>query len=187
MDFIELVKKNRSYRRFYQEKNIDKSTLDYLIGLARYIPSARNLQPLKYKAVYEPALCDEVFKTLAWAGYLTDGAPKKGERPSAYIVICNDRNISPQSTWDQGIAAQTIMLGATDKGSGGCIIASIKKAAISQLLSLPESLEPVFVLALGYPKEKVIITDAYDGNIKYYRDSDGTHYVPKRPEAEEHI
>jgi nitroreductase len=105
----------------------------------------------------------------------------EGERPSAYIVILEDRRISESTQWDQGIMAQTIMLGATEKGLGGCIIASVRKEDLSRTLDLPEHLKVVLVLALGYPKEEVVIEQIPEnGSVVYWRDSQGVHHVPKR-------
>ncbi len=184
MDFAQLVKNNRSRRRFRESVRVERSLLEKLVSLARYTPSARNMQPLKFKIVDNPELCSKVFSTLSWAGYLGGWEPAEGERPSAYIVICNDSRLSDHSQWDQGITAQTLMLGAVSESLGGCIIATIRKAELSQHLSLAPYLEPVLVLALGYPIEEVEVVDVHSGDVKYYRDSAGVHYVPKRKEEE---
>ena len=54
-------------------------------------------------------------------------------------------------------------------------------AIISEALSLPKNLEPVLLLGLGIPEEEVVITEAHEGQTKYYRDENDVHYVPKRP------
>ena len=182
MEFKEIVKKNRSYRRFFESREIDEETLLGLIDLARQTASGRNMQPLKYAIVNTPETCKKLYPFVAWAGYLKDwDGPEEGDRPAAYIVMCNDISLAEESKWDQGISAQTIMLGAVDAGLGGCIIGSFRKKEISELLGLPQNLVPALVLALGVPKEVVILTDVKeDGDIKYYRDEGGTHFVPKR-------
>lgn len=179
---IDIVKRNRSYRRFYQDKPIDRKELIDLVGLARLSPTGRNLQPLKFFLSNDELLNKKIYPSLAWAGYLKDwDGPVEGERPSAYIVILEDRRISESTQWDQGIMAQTIMLGATEKGLGGCIIASVRKEDLSRALNLPEHLKVVLVLALGYPKEEVVIEQMPEnGSVVYWRDSQGVHHVPKR-------
>lgn len=179
---IDIVKRNRSYRRFYQDKPIDRKELIDLVGLARFCPTGRNLQPLKFFLSNDELLNKKIYPSLAWAGYLKDwDGPVEGERPSAYIVILEDRRISESTQWDQGIMAQTIMLGATEKGLGGCIIASVRKEDLSRTLDLPEHLKVVLVLALGYPKEEVVIEQMPEnGSVVYWRDSQGVHHVPKR-------
>ena len=83
----ELLQKNRSYRRFYQDVRITREELTEFVGLTRYCASGRNAQALKYKIVVDSDLCDKVFPNLAWAGYLKDwNGPEEGERPVAYLV-----------------------------------------------------------------------------------------------------
>lgn len=178
----ELVYKNRSYRRFYESESIDRETLVELVDLARVSASGRNLQSLKYYISNEKSLNDKIFQTLAWAGYLKEWAgPAEGERPSGYIVILEDTTLGAAMAHDQGIASQSILLGAVEKGLGGCIIASVKKAELSKILELPEHLSIALVLAIGKPKEEVIMVEmAEDGDVKYWRDEEGRHYVPKR-------
>jgi nitroreductase len=182
MDFKDLAKNNRSYRRFDEQFSIARETLAELIGLARYAASGRNAQPLKYFLSNDRDLNEQIYSTLAWAGYLKEWpGPKKGERPSAYIVVLLDRNISDSFLCDDGIAMQNILLGAVEKGLGGCILRSINKPRLSAFLNLPHHLEIIDVVALGKPVETVVITNAgEDGDIRYYRDENGVHYVPKR-------
>jgi nitroreductase len=178
----DLVKKNRSYRRFLQEVPIEHQTLKELIDLARLSPSAANLQPLKYIRSCEPEKNALIFPHLAWAGYLKEWpGPLEGERPSAYIVILTDTEITDSTGCDHAIAAQTILLGATEKGLGGCIIASINRQQLRDALNIAPRYDILLVLALGKPKEQVVIDPVGpDGTIKYWRDGNGIHHVPKR-------
>lgn len=182
MDFKNLAKKNRSFRRFDEQFVIYRDTLLELIELTRYAASGRNAQPLKYFLSNEKVLNELIFSTLAWAGYLKDWpGPEKGERPSAYIIVLLDHNISDNFLCDDGIAMQNILLGAVEKGLGGCIIRSINKSRLTAILNLPERFEIIDVVALGKPVETVVITNVGEnGDIKYYRDGNGVHYVPKR-------
>jgi len=178
----DLILKNRSYRRFYQDYAVSRATLEELIDLARLSASGGNRQPLKYILSCEPEKNALIFPHLAWAGYLTDWpGPAEGERPSAYIVILGDKTISESFGCDHGIAAQSIMLGATEKGLGGCMIGSIDTEGLRKALNIPSHLEILLVLALGKPKETVTIekVDA-SSSIKYWRDFKGVHHVPKR-------
>jgi nitroreductase len=179
----DLILKNRSYRRFHQEVGIKLETLRELVDLARLSASARNAQPLKYILSCEPQRNSLIFPHLAWAGYLTGlSGPCEGERPSAYIVILGDMEIRRSFGCDHGVAAQSIMLGATEKGLGGCIIASIEREGLRKSLEIPLRYEILLVLALGKPKETVVIEAVEDsGDTKYWRDSEGVHHVPKRP------
>jgi len=179
----DLILKNRSYRRFDQSRPIEFSTLKELVNLARMSASANNSQPLKYFLSAESETNDLIFPQLGWAGYLEDWhGPAEGERPAAYIVILGDKNIRQNFGCDHGIAAQSILLGAVEMGLGGCMMGSVKKAQVQQALNIPENLEILLVIALGRPAEKVVLeeTDS-SGDIKYWRDENSVHHVPKRP------
>jgi len=178
----DLILKNRSYRRFYQEIGVKLETLRELVDLARLSPSARNAQPLKYILSCDPERNSLIFPHLAWAGYIKGwSGPCQEERPSAYIIILGDTDISRSFGCDHGIAAQSIMLGATEKGLGGCMIASIDREGLREALDIPPRYEILLVLALGKPKETVMIEKVgSNGDTRYWRDSEGVHHVPKR-------
>lgn len=179
----DLVLKNRSYRRFYQDERISGDILRELIDLARMTGSTANSQALKYYLAVDEETCAKIYPSLAWAGALPDwDGPEEGERPSAYIVIVCDESIAKNKMWDEGIAAQTIMLGAAEKGLGGCMIGSINRSQLAQTLGLDlERYHISLVLALGKPKETVVtVPVGEDGSTTYYRDENQVHYVPKR-------
>jgi len=182
----DLILKNRSYRRFYQEVDIKLETLRELVDLARLSASAMNAQPLKYILSCERQRNSLIFPHLVWATFLkTWPGPAEGERPSAYIIILGDTEVSRFWDYDAGIAAQSILLGATETGLGGCMLANIRKEGLRKALKIPERYEILLVLALGKPKEKVVIeTVGANGDTKYWRDSEGVHHVPKRPLGE---
>jgi nitroreductase len=177
-----LILQNRSYRRFYEDDPVEMSLLEELIDLARNSASAGNKQSLKYILSTSREMNAMIFPTLAWAGYLKNwNGPEPGERPGAYIVILGDREISEKFYCDHGIAAQSILLGATEKGLGGCIIGSINRKSLEKILGLSRQYEILLVLALGKPREKVVLEEARDNDIRYWRDDQQVHHVPKRP------
>lgn len=181
MNLKDLISKTRSYRRFDESYRIKTKTLESLIDLARLSPSGANRQPLKYLIYNTPEACERVFPFIAWAGYLLEWAgPEKGERPSGYIIILGDKSVTDIFGVDHGIAAQSIMLGASEAGLGGCIIASIKREELRDDLKIPDNFEILLILALGKPVEKVIIDEIKEGDVKYWRDNENTHHVPKR-------
>jgi nitroreductase len=178
----ELVKKNRSYRRFDEKHIISIETLEELVDLTRFAPSAANFQPLRYVLVSDMKINKEIFIHTRWGGYIEGGAaPKEGERPSAYIVVTVDIENNKWAPYDIGIAAQTILLAANEKGLGGCMIASCEKDELAKILNVPSGFVVDLVIALGKPIEKVVI-DEIDpgGDIKYWRDENEVHHVPKR-------
>jgi len=178
----ELIIRNRSYRRFHEDVPVAGETLRECVDCARLSASAANLQPLKYIISSTPETNARIFPNLAWAGYLRDWpGPSAGERPSAYIVILGNRKLSGFLEYDCGIAAQSILLAASEKGLGGCIIASVRRAEMKTVFSIPDDHELLVVIALGAPKEKVVIEAIEPAHgIMYWRDSEGVHHVPKR-------
>ena len=178
----DLVLRNRSYRRFDQGTAIDPDTLRQLVDLARLSASASNKQPLKFYLVCDPATNALIFPNLGWAGYLKDWAgPDEDERPTGYIIILGDTEIRTSFGCDHGIAAQSILLGATERGLGGCMIGSVKRDALRKALGIATQFEILLVLALGKPKEIVVIDSVGpDGDTRYWRDEDSVHRVPKR-------
>lgn len=178
----ELIKENRSCRRFYEDHSVALKTLEDFVDLARLSASGANLQPLKYILACQPAINAEIFSCLAWAGYLKDWpGPEAGERPAAYIVILGDTTISKDFGCDHGIAAQSILLGARERGLAGCMIGSVNRKKLREILNIETHLQILLVLAIGKPKEKVVIeTIGPDGSIRYWRDAQAVHHVPKR-------
>ncbi len=178
----DLILKSRSYRRFYEDQKIELETLKQLVDLARLSASGRNAQPLKYILSCDQEKNARIFPALTWAGYLKDwGGPKVGERPAAYIIVRGDKEISQTFGIDLGIAAQSMMLGANEIGLGGCMMTGFQTPMLAQAMEIPERYEILLVIALGKPREKVVLEPMpEDGNIKYWRDEDGTHHVPKR-------
>jgi nitroreductase len=181
MNIKDLVTKTRTYRRFDESHRIEYEVLEQFIGLARLSASGANRQPLKFLIFNSPEDCKRVFPCTAWAGYLKEWpGPEPGERPSAYIIILGDTSISEGFGIDHGIAAQSIMLGASEAGLGGCMIGSIKKDDLRNEFNIPAGLEILLILALGKPVEKVVIEEIKNGDVKYWRDSEKVHHVPKR-------
>jgi nitroreductase len=181
MDLKDLFFKTRTCRRFDESHKVGMETLENLVDLARLSSSGGNRQPLKYLLLNTPAQCEKIFPFLAWAGYLTEwSGPDRGERPSSYIIILGDKSITDNFGLDHGIAAHSILLGATNEGLGGCIIASIKREELCDELRIPDRFEVLLVLAIGKAVEQVIIDEIINDDVKYWRDAQGVHHVPKR-------
>ena len=179
----ELVRSNRTRRRFRQDQRVSYETLRELVNLGRLSPCGGNQQSLKYIVSHYSDLNAQIFETLAWAGALPEWpGPAEGERPAAYIIILGDTDISTSCGCDHGIAAQSIMLGAIERGLGGCMLSAVRRDVLCATLNIPERYTIELVLALGVPAEEVVIEelDEPDGSIEYWRDPDGTHHVPKR-------
>jgi len=178
----ELIRQNRSCRRFHEDYGVDMEILKDLVNLARLSASAANLQPLKYILSCNAEKNERIFAYLAWAAYLKDWpGPKAGERPSAYIIIVGDTRITRDFGCDHGIASQSILLGAREKGLAGCMIGAINRKDLRKFLNIEDRFKILLVLAIGKPKEEIMIeTVDDDSKIKYWRDNDGIQHVPKR-------
>lgn len=178
----DLIIRNRSYRRFHESVKVPQDKIKNWIELARFSASGRNMQPLKYAVCTDPELNSQIFHQLGWAGYLLNWrGPAEGERPSAYVAVLHDKSLADNHYCDDGIAVQSILLGAVEEGFGGCIIGTVNKGKVAKILQLPENMEILWIIALGKPAEEVVLETEKNGDIKYWRDENGTHHVPKRP------
>lgn len=180
--FSELVKANRSYRKFDQSQLVSEEELITLIDLARLAPSSKNRQALKFLPITGDQDIDVVFRQLKWAWFLKDWeGPAEHERPPAYIILLLDKQLNDKADFDAGIAAQTILLGAVERGLGGCIIRTINRYELGKYFQLPDFMEIILVLAIGKPAQTVVLDEVdYRGNMEYWTDDEGRHHVPKR-------
>lgn len=178
----DLIAKSRSYRRFDESVPVPMETLKELVELARLCPSAANRQPLKFMLFNDAETNAKILDCLAWAGYLSHWrGPAEGERPTGYILILGDTQIGKGYEVDEGIMAQSMMLGAVEQGFGGCMLGAIQRDKLRERLDIPEHFEILLVMALGKPAETVVIDPVgEDGDIKYWRDDEDVHHVPKR-------
>lgn len=185
MNMKELATKNRSYRRFQESEPISPEQLKSLVELARLSASAANLQPLKFILSHDPMRNGAIFSCLRWESFIKGfPAPGQGRRPAAYIVILGDTSITKNFWCNHGIAAQSILLGAVEMGFGGYLLTDFDGQALAGFLKIPDNCEILLVIALGLPRERVVITEAEDGKIAYWRDINKVHHVPKRSLSE---
>jgi nitroreductase len=182
MALRELLARNRSVRRFREDRPLHEKTLVGLVELTRLCPSAANRQPLKYRIAWEPEENARIFAHLRWAAALKDWpGPAPGERPTGYVVILGDRRVASDFYCDHGIAAQTMLLAAAEQGLGGCMVGSIDRDGLRRTLALAEHFDILLVLALGWPNETVVLEmDKSPDQVPYWRDEEGVHHVPKR-------
>lgn len=184
-DFSTLVRQARSHRRYTNSAAISRETVIQLVDTARNIPSAMNAQPLRYRVITDAKECDAIFQCTNWAqGLRTGPAPTPQERPAAWILIISvPTKIDPGI--DIGIAAQTINLAAAAAGYCTCMLLSIDRAKIRQLLNLPADIKIELLISLGKPGEQVAIEElTADSQMPYWRTPDQVHHVPKRKLAD---
>lgn len=184
MDVKQAIATRRTLRK-YQQKPIEKEILTELVEGARLAPSASNMQPLAYLVIDEPGLCEDVFQTVRWAGYIApEGDPGEGEKPTAYILVLADKGIRESGyEHDAGAAIQNICLLAWDHGIGSCWIGSADKQALRAACDIPDRYAIDSVVALGYAAERSVAEDEH-GSIRYYKDEQHVLHVPKRKRAD---
>lgn len=172
-----LLRANRSYRGYDAKFKVRPDQLRRIIEVATLCPSARNQQVLRFR----PVLSDEADRVLALVrlgGALPElHLPFPGTEPNAFIVVCSTVEESKYVDMDLGIVAQSMLLQATEIGLGGICIGAFDHAALKEALGL--AYEPLLVVAIGRPTERIELVKAHEGdNLAYYR-RDGVHYVPK--------
>jgi nitroreductase len=181
LTIFDLLQKRRTIRRFTQAK-IPIDVLSSIVDCGRKAPSGMNKQPLEFFLVDKDDLLPKIFEQTRWAGYLPkeDGHPPDGWRPTAYVVVLVNKDISAERlcAHDVGAAVENMILAALEQGVGSCWIASVTRDAVAEILDIPDTHAIDSVLALGYPDEQPIEVPVTD-SIKYYK-KDGVLHVPKR-------
>lgn len=181
----DLVVANRSYRGFDESYKFTEKQLTDYVDLTRYTASSVNAQPLKYHIAYEKEEVSLIQSMTKWARGLPElKLPHDNMHPTGFIVICQDTDIAPNTDRfqkDIGIVAQTILLAVTEDSLGGCMIGNFVPEEVKEKLNFADNLQPMLIVALGKPAEKIVITEIENGeSTKYYRDENDVHYVPKR-------
>ena len=170
-----LLHRNRSYRGF--NASVAEAQLRELVGVVPLVASGMNRQALRFRLVSgaDAALVHPLVKL--GAALPEEHLPHPGMEPSAYIVVCSTVPEDKVVDIDLGIAAQSMLLKATEMGLGGIFILNFRREALKEALGLP--LEPVAVIGLGKPAETIfLVPGASPDALSYYR-KDGVHYVPK--------
>jgi nitroreductase len=179
--FHKIIELRRSVRKFTQEP-VAKEVLAKLMDAARLCPSAGNKQALVFIAVNDPDLVKQIFETEKFAAYLAGkGQPQPGEEPTAHILVAQDTEFAiAETVRDVGAAVQTILMGACAYGLGATWLRSFDRPKAAQILSLPQRYEPDSLISLGVPAESPEVVPMEEGDVKYWRDETGQHFVPKR-------
>lgn len=149
MDVFEAIRKRHSTRAYLPDR-IGEEKLEKILEAARLAPSAGNLQPWHFIVVTDPQKRRELSRG-RFAKFLTESP--------VVIVGCGDKKASPK--WhvvDAAIAMQNIVLAATGEGLGTCWIGSFNQDQVKKLLKIPEKLQVIALLAIGYPRKKLDLT-----------------------------
>ncbi len=179
MNIYEMILKRRTIRRF-QGRKVPYGVLEKCVNAARLAPSASNLQPCEYLIVDEEDLLDEVFGTLQWAGYISDGSPPASQRPTAYIIVLINREVKPKEfEHDVGMAVENIVLTALEEEVGSCCFGAVDREELRKRLNIPQKYFIDLAIALGYPNESPV-PEPFGDSVKYWKDKGGLLHVPKR-------
>ncbi len=157
-DFIKLLRTRRSIRRF-QNKSIPKSDLETIVDIARFAPTARNVQPWEFVLVVDK-------DKLAGLANLAENGSFLAQAAACIAVFCTDTKYYLE---DGCAATCNILLAAAALGVGTCWIAGDKKPYCPQVISLlnsPPGMKLVSLIALGYPQEKNAFVESEKRQLK---------------------
>lgn len=176
----DLITQSRTTRRFDKDFEVTLGDLRELVELSRICSSAMNAQPLKYILVTKKDDVLKLARNSTWAGALPEWTQGEDERPSAFIVVLNDKNLDGYAMFDAGASFAAISLGAKTKGLSVCPLASTDKEVCKRLFNIADNFEVLITIAVGKGAENIKLINAKDGDIRYFRDEKQTHFVPKR-------
>ena len=174
-----LMEKNRSYRGYKKDYVVRREMLERIVAVNTKIASAKNQQVLRFKLVTKDTGAEHIVQNMKLGGLLPElHLPFEGTEPEAFIIICTTVPENKFVDIDLGIAAQSMLLKATEMGLNGIMIGAFNKAKIIEAFEL--QYEPLLILAIGKGNEKIKLVDiGPDDSKAYYRDAEGTQYVPK--------
>ena len=173
-----LLLHNRSYRGFDKDYVVHRRQLDAMIAVNTKVASSVNMQRLRFRPVVKGPEADAVNKHIRMGRGLPHlQLPFPGREPEAFIIVCSTVAENPGIDIDLGISVQSMLLKAVEMGLGGLIIRNFDREPVREALALPY--EPICVIALGKPAERIELVPVHEGdNLAYYR-RDGVHFVPK--------
>lgn len=174
----QLLHRNRSFRGYDKSYTVHQLQMEAIVGVNTKVASSINGQRLRFRLVTKGPEADTVLKHIRMGRALPElNLPFPGTEPEAFIIVCTTAPENASIDIDLGISLQSMLLKAVELGLGGLIIRNFDRETLKDELNLP--LDPVAVLAIGRPAEKVeLVPVRKDADLRYYR-KDGVHYVPK--------
>lgn len=174
----QLLHRNRSFRGYDKSYTVHQLQMEAIVGVNTKVASSINGQRLRFRLVTKGPEADTVLKHIRMGRALPElNLPFPGTEPEAFIIVCATSQENASIDIDLGISLQSMLLKAVELGLGGLIIRNFDREPLKDELNLP--LDPVAVLAIGRPAEKVeLVPVRKDADLRYYR-KDGVHYVPK--------
>lgn len=178
----ENIARRRTIRKFDHGRDVPVEEMEEMVRLAALGPSRLNDQPLEYALIKDTELCREIFANISWGTRnkvnLVFADPAFA--PNAYIAMLLNKSIRETGyEYDAGAAAQNAMLYANSLGIGSVWLHCFNRAAVAQLLGVPEIHKVDSLIGLGYPAHKSTIVPVSDGTA-YKLDADHNILLPKR-------
>ena len=155
MNFIELATQRSSVRDF-EKKPVEKEKLLYILEAARMAPSAVNFQPWKFIVVTKLELLELVQSMYhrQWLATAPVIIVALGNHLKGWRRKSDDKDFTEV---DVVIAIDHLTLAATEQGLGTCWICNFDVEKCSRLLNIPDHLEPIALIPVGYPKEQTVL------------------------------
>lgn len=153
MSFLDLVKNRYSVRK-YKDKLVEKEKILQVLEAARNAPSAVNYQPWHFIVVTNEKLKSKIAKVYPRDWFM---------KVPVIIVACGDHSVSwkrkdgkDHCDIDLGIAVEHMALVAADIGLGTCWVCAFDAQKCHKILELPDNLEVVALLPMGYSNDERI-------------------------------
>lgn len=160
-----LIYKRHSARKYTNEP-VDNVRLEHILRAGMAGPSAHNAQPWSFVVIDDRKLLDEIANFHPYAKMLY-------EAPVA-ILVCAIREVvekNPFYQQDMGAAVENMLLAATECGVGSCWCGVHPREQLEgfflELLSMPKTLLPFAIVALGCLRSEPVSSDRYDASRVY--------------------
>ena len=149
MDFKKVIESRYSVRK-YEKKTVEKDKLERVLNAGRIAPSARNFQNWKFVVVTNPEMISAIAESCEqkWMS----------SAPIIIAIVCTEPRIMsceiPAGPVDCSIAIDHMTLWAVEEGLGTCWIGKFNQGESKKLLDIPQEMEVIELLTLGYPADK---------------------------------
>lgn len=165
MNFLDLVQRRQSTRKYQPGRRIPREALDRCLEAARLAPSACNSQPWSFVAVDEPAKVRALAE--AACGHAPYGMNKFALDASALVAVATEKmklaaRLGAQfrgvqySLVDIGIACEHLVLQAAEEGLASCWLGWFNEAAVKQALGIPRGKKVELLICLGYAADETV-------------------------------
>ncbi|WP_289743070.1 nitroreductase family protein [Muribaculum intestinale] len=148
-----LVKQRYSCRQ-YLDKPVGRDLIAAVLDMARLAPSACNRQPWEFLVIDTDPLRGKVIESYGrdWVKNVPVFIVALGRHDEAWKRPTDSKD---HTDIDVAIAIEHICLAATSMNLGTCWICNFDAARLTADFGLPEGIEPIAIIPLGYPDPTV--------------------------------